>query len=73
MISEAVNFFSRIDQAIVECIWALERADLQKKRKIAKANAHENIEYVRGVVSSTFGSISTRPRRRSRRCARSVT
>ncbi len=45
-----MTIFSRIDHAIIECIWVLEQADLKRKRQIAKEHAHENIRYVRSVV-----------------------
>jgi hypothetical protein len=54
-IAEAVTVFSRIDHAIIECIWALEAADLKRKRQIAKEHAHENIQYVRRVVKEHLG------------------
>lgn len=49
-IADAVTIFSRIDHAIIECIWVLEEADLKRKKQIAKEHAHENIKFVRGVV-----------------------
>jgi hypothetical protein len=49
-IADAVVIFSKLDHAIIECIWALEQADPQRKRQIAKQHAHENIEFVKGVV-----------------------
>jgi hypothetical protein len=49
-IADAVVIFSRIDNALIECIWVLEEADPRRKRQIAKARAFENIDYVKGVV-----------------------
>ena len=49
-IADAVTIFSRIDHAIIECIWVLEQPDLKRKKQIAKEHAHENIQYVRDVV-----------------------
>ncbi|QIP02989.1 hypothetical protein [Bradyrhizobium symbiodeficiens] len=49
-IADAVVIFSRIDNAIIECIWVLEQADYQRKLQIAKEKAYENIKFVKGVV-----------------------
>jgi hypothetical protein len=49
-IADAVTIFSRIDHAVIECVWVLEQADLKGKRQIAKEHAHENIKFVRSVV-----------------------
>ena len=49
-IANVVTIFSRIDHAIIECIWVLEEADLKRKKQIAKEHAHENIQYVRSVI-----------------------
>jgi hypothetical protein len=46
----AIAIFSRIDHAVIECIWVLEQADLKRKKQIAKEHAHENIKFVRDVV-----------------------
>ena len=48
-IADAIAIFSRIDHAIIECIWILEQADLKRKKQIAKEHAHdaELIETVR--------------------------
>src|ERR1700730_10152631 len=50
-VADAVVIFSRIDNALIEGIWVLEEADPKRKRQIAKARAHENIGYVKGVVA----------------------
>lgn len=49
-IADAIAIFSRIDHAVVECIWMLEQADLKRKKQIAKEHAHGNIKFVRSVV-----------------------
>ena len=49
-IADAIAIFSRIDHAIIECIWILEQADLKRKKQIAKERAHENINFIRSVV-----------------------
>ena len=49
-IANAIVIFSRIDHAIIECIWILEQADLKRKKQIAKERAHENIKFIRSVV-----------------------
>jgi hypothetical protein len=49
-IADAVAIFSRIDHAVIECIWMLEQADLKRKKQIAKEHAHENINFIRSVV-----------------------
>jgi hypothetical protein len=49
-IADAVAIFSRIDHAVIECIWILEQADLKRKKQIAKERAHENINFIRSVV-----------------------
>jgi hypothetical protein len=49
-IADAVTIFSRIDHAVIECIWVLEQADLKRKKQIAREHAHENIKFVRSVV-----------------------
>lgn len=49
-IADAIAIFSRIDHAIIECIWILEQADLKRKKQIAKEHAHENINFIRSVV-----------------------
>ena len=49
-IADAIAIFSRIDHAVIECIWVLEQADLKRKKQISKEHAHENIKFVRGVV-----------------------
>ncbi len=49
-IADAVVIFSRIDNAIIECIWLLEQADYKRRLQIAKEKAHENIKFVKGVV-----------------------
>jgi hypothetical protein len=49
-IADAIAIFSRIDHSLIECIWALEQADLRRKKQIAKEHAHENIIFVRFVV-----------------------
>jgi len=49
VIADAVAIFSRIDQALIECIWLLEEADLERKKQIAKKRMHENIKWVRSI------------------------
>jgi hypothetical protein len=49
-IADVITVFSRIDHAVIECLWVLEQADLKRKRQIAKEHTHENINYVRSVV-----------------------
>ncbi|WP_038965599.1 hypothetical protein [Bradyrhizobium diazoefficiens] len=49
-IADAVVIFSRIDNAIIECIWVLEQADYKRKLQIAREKAYENIKFVKGVV-----------------------
>src|SRR5260370_32711582 len=49
-IADAIAIFSRIDHAVIECIWVLEQADLKCKKQIAQEHAHENIKFVRSVV-----------------------
>lgn len=49
-IADAITVFSRVDHAVIECIWVLEQADLKRKKQIAKERAHENIKFVRSVV-----------------------
>src|SRR4051812_12119438 len=49
-IAEAVTIFSHIDHMVTESVWALEEADLKRKKQIAKEHAHENLKFVRGVV-----------------------
>jgi len=49
-IADAIAIFSRIDHAVIECIWVLEQADLKRKKQIAQEHAHENIKFVRSVV-----------------------
>jgi hypothetical protein len=49
-IAEAVTIFSHIDCMVIESIWALEQADLKRKKQIAKEHAHENIKFVKSVV-----------------------
>jgi hypothetical protein len=51
-VADAIVIFSRIDHAITECIWALEGADLIRKKQIAKEHAHENIKFVRSIVET---------------------
>lgn len=49
-IAEAVTIFSHIDCMVIESVWVLEQADLQRKKQIAKEHAYENIKFVRAVV-----------------------
>ena len=49
-IAEAVTIFSHIDCMVIESVWVLEQADLQRKKQIAKEHANENIKFVRSVV-----------------------
>jgi hypothetical protein len=49
-IADAIAIFSRIDHAVIECIWVLEQADLNRKKQIAREHAHENIKFVRSVI-----------------------
>lgn len=49
-IAEAVTIFSHIDCMLIESVWVLEQADLNRKKQIAKEHAAENIRFIRGVV-----------------------
>jgi hypothetical protein len=49
-IADAVTVFSHIDCMLIESVWVLEQADLQRKKKIAKEHAAENIKFIRGIV-----------------------
>ena len=49
-IADAIAIFSRIDHTVIEWIWVLEQADLNRKKQIAKEHAHGNVKVVRSVV-----------------------
>jgi hypothetical protein len=49
-IADAVTIFSHIDCMVIESVWALDQADLKRKKQISRDHAHENIKFVRAVV-----------------------
>lgn len=51
-IADAVTVFSHIDCMLIESVWALEDADLKRKKQIAKEHAAENIKYIRDIVEN---------------------
>jgi hypothetical protein len=64
--ADAIAIFSRIDHAVIECIWMLEQADLTRKRQIAKEHAHENIKFVRSeIFEGSCGAVARHASRKS--------
>jgi hypothetical protein len=45
-----VTTFSHIDCMMIESVWVIEQAELNRKKPIAKEHAHENIRFVKSVV-----------------------
>ncbi len=56
--SQAGTRFGRLDDAVIEVLWADEQADLARKKKIAKGLPADNIAFVaqriRSASASTF-------------------
>jgi len=55
-IADAVVLYSRIESCIVEIIWELEEADIERKREIAKAWGDQNFRLVKRAVKLIPGA-----------------
>lgn len=51
-IANSTTIFSHIDHMVIECVWAIENADLARKKKIARDHAHGNIAFVRDILET---------------------
>lgn len=51
-IAESVAIFSHIEHMIIECMWSIENADLDRKKKIARDHAYGNIAFVRTILET---------------------
>jgi hypothetical protein len=54
-IADAVTLFGRLDNAVIEVLWADEQADLARKKKIAKEFAADNIEFMAARIKERLG------------------
>ena len=50
-IATSITLFSRLDTCILECIWADQQPDIERKKKLAKGHAAGNIKAVQDVVA----------------------
>ncbi len=55
-IADAVVLYSRIESCIVEIVWELEQADLDRKKEIAKAWGDQNFRLVKRAVKLIPGA-----------------
>ena len=51
-IADAVTLFAKIDSCVLETIWLLEGADLNRKKKLARQFAGRNLEAIEYAVKS---------------------
>ncbi len=57
-IADAIVLYSRIESCIVEIVWELEEADLERKKEIAKAWGEQNFRLVKRAVKMIPGAKS---------------
>lgn len=50
-IADAIVLYSRTESCCVEIIWELERADLERKKQIAKAWGDQNFRLLKQAVN----------------------
>jgi hypothetical protein len=55
-IADAIVLYSRIESCIVEIIWELEEADLERKKEIAKAWGDQNFHLIKRAVKLIPGA-----------------
>src|SRR4029077_5595593 len=55
-IADAIVLYSRIESCIVEIIWELEEADLERKKEIAKAWGEQNFRLIKRAVKLIPGA-----------------
>ena len=57
-IADCILLYSKIESCIVELVWLIEGADLDRKREIAKAWGEQNFKIVKRIVQSIPGAES---------------
>jgi hypothetical protein len=57
-IADCILLYSKIESCIVELVWLIEDADLERKREIAKGWGDQNFRTVKQVVKSIPGAES---------------
>lgn len=55
-IADCVTLYSKIESCIVEVVWTLEQADLERKKEIAKAWGDQNLRMLKQVIKSLPGA-----------------
>jgi hypothetical protein len=55
-IADALTVFARIDNCMIETLWAIEGAGLARKKQIAKAFAHGNSEAIKAFITEIPGA-----------------
>jgi hypothetical protein len=55
-IADAITLYSRIESCIVEIVWELEQADLERKKEIAKAWGDQNFRFIKRAVKLIPGA-----------------
>jgi hypothetical protein len=55
-IADAIVLYSRIESCCVEIIWELERADLERKKEIAKAWGDQNFKLLKQAIAKIPGA-----------------
>src|ERR1039458_8716607 len=55
-IADCITLYSRIESCIVEIIWELEQANLERKKEIAKAWGNENFKILKAAVRENPGA-----------------
>jgi Protein of unknown function (DUF5131) len=57
-IADCITVYSNIESCIVELVWTLEQADLERKKEIAKAWGDQNFRIVKKAIKSIPGAES---------------
>jgi hypothetical protein len=57
-IADCITLYSKLESCICETVWALEQADLQRRKEIAKSWADRNFKAVKRAVKSIPGAQS---------------
>jgi hypothetical protein len=58
-IADAITLYSRIESCIVEIIWELEQADLERKRQIAKSWGDQNFRLIKRAIQQIIPEAKT--------------
>lgn len=55
-IADCITLYARIESCVVETLWVLEEADLERRREIARAWGKENAKMIRKVIDAIPGA-----------------